>query len=159
MHSKKPSVYLNRLEHRSQLPLPPAKFAGRLARHVGGAVALVSLALAGGMLGYRELEGLSWLDAFLNAAMILGGMGPVNTLQTEAGKLFAGCYALFSGLVFLVVAGLVFAPLVHRMLHLFHFDSKDFDKKRLMIFLKFLRVLCPGFSNVALARLIQQKSK
>ena len=77
------------------------------------------------MLGYHALENLSWIDSFLNASMILGGMGPVNELKTEAGKLFAGLYALFSGIVFLVIAGIIFAPLVHRLLHRFHFEADD----------------------------------
>lgn len=75
------------------------------------------------MLGYHEFESMSWLDSFLNAAMILGGMGPVDVLHTQAGKLFAGLYALFSGLMFLVAAGLFFSPLVHRLLHKFHFEA------------------------------------
>jgi hypothetical protein len=70
----------------------------------------------------RILEGLSWLDAFLNAAMILGGMGPVDPVRTSAGKLFAGCYALYSGLVVLVTAGLILAPIAHRILHRFHVE-------------------------------------
>lgn len=79
------------------------------------------------MCGYHYFEKLSWLDSFLNAAMILGGMGPVNVLSTRAGKIFAGCYALFSGIVFLAVAGLLFAPLVHRLIHRFHLE---YDSKR-----------------------------
>ncbi len=109
-----------RLEHRGQPLLSTEAFLLRVFRYSFGAAALVTGALGIGMLGYHELEGLSWLDAFLNASMILGGMGPVNELKTEAGKLFAGLYALFSGLIFLVVAGLVFTPLVHRLLHRFH---------------------------------------
>ena len=77
------------------------------------------------MSGYHWLEGLSWLDAFVNAAMILGGMGPVAELHTANGKLFAGIYALFSGMVFLVVAGIVFAPVVHRAMHRFHISGTD----------------------------------
>lgn len=109
-----------RLEHRGQPLLSREAFLLRVFRYLFGAVALIAGALGIGMLGYHELEGLSWLDAFLNASMILGGMGPVNELKTEAGKLFAGLYALFSGLIFLVVAGLIFTPLVHRLLHRFH---------------------------------------
>jgi hypothetical protein len=77
-----------------------------------------------GILGYRELEGMAWIDAILNAAMILGGMGPVDPLKTDAGKLFASFYALFSGIVFLVVASLLVAPIFHRLLHHFHLESK-----------------------------------
>ena len=76
-----------------------------------------------GMAGYQYFEALGWRDAFLNAAMLLGGMGPVETPQTSSGKLFAGLYALYAGLVFLIVAGILFAPVVHRLLHRFHWDD------------------------------------
>lgn len=116
-----------RLEHRSQPPLSSAAFMLRVLRYTAGASLIVSLALGIGILGYHGFEHLSWLDSFLNAAMILGGMGPVNELHSDAGKFFAGCYALFSGLVFLVVAGLLFAPAIHRLLHRFHFDADSPD--------------------------------
>jgi hypothetical protein len=77
------------------------------------------------MAGYHWLEGLCWLDAYVNAAMILGGMGPVAEPHTAAGKLFAGTYALFAGIIFLVVAGVVFAPVAHRTLHRFHLADAD----------------------------------
>ncbi len=77
------------------------------------------------MLGYHGFEGMPWLDAFLNASMILGGMGPVDVLKTEGGKLFAGFYALFSGIVVLAVAGILFSPIVHRILHKFHFEDSE----------------------------------
>ena len=77
------------------------------------------------MLGYHLIEGLSWVDAFLNSAMLLGGMGPVDQLHTTAGKIFAGIYALYSGIVFLVIAGVLFAPIFHRMLHHFHLDMES----------------------------------
>jgi hypothetical protein len=83
----------------------------------------VSLAL--GMVGYHALERLGWTDAFLNVAMLLGGMGPVNSPVTQAGKLFAGAFALYAGLVFLIAAALVLAPILHRLLHRFHWDDKD----------------------------------
>ncbi len=76
------------------------------------------------MVGYVQLERLSWMDAFLNSAMLLGGMGPVNLPQTEGGKLFAGIYALYAGLVFIVTAALVFTPILHRVIHHFHWDEK-----------------------------------
>jgi hypothetical protein len=100
-------------------------FAGRMARSFGLASALIGLSLLAGMAGYHYLEGLPWLDAFLNAAMILGGMGPVATVQTDGGKLFAGCYALYSGLVVIVAAGVLFAPVLHRILHEFHADEEQ----------------------------------
>ncbi|MGH7517080.1 MAG: hypothetical protein ACREOC_06380 [Gemmatimonadales bacterium] len=106
-------------------PLPRRRFARRMAAHFAVATALVALSLVGGMLGYEHYEGLGWRDAFLNAAMLLGGMGPVNAPRTDAGKLFAGCYALYAGLVFLVVAGLLLAPVVHRLLHRLHWDPDE----------------------------------
>lgn len=110
--------------------MPPSVFFLRLAGYAAAAGSLVLVSLAIGMLGYHVLEKMSWLDAFLNASMILGGMGPVNELHTEGGKLFAGLYALFSRIVFLAGAGLVFAPLMHRLLHRFHFetDTSEHDK-------------------------------
>jgi hypothetical protein len=95
----------------------------RLLLHFAAATGLVLVSLMIGMAGYVRFEHLTWLDAFLNAAMLLGGMGPVETPQTSGGKLFAGVYALYAGLLFLVVAGLVLAPVVHRILHKFHFQS------------------------------------
>jgi len=77
------------------------------------------------MVGYHVLERLSWLDAFLNAAMLLGGMGPMAAPVSEGGKLFAGLYALYCGLVVLIVAGIIFAPVAHRILHRFHLEAQD----------------------------------
>jgi hypothetical protein len=111
-------------EHRREPLLTRRLFLDRMARHVLGALALVAGTLWVGMSGYHWLEGLSWIDAYLNAAMILGGMGPVTELHTTAGKLFAGSYALFAGIVFLVGVGVVFAPVVHRAMHRFHIDGK-----------------------------------
>ncbi|MGI9174894.1 MAG: hypothetical protein ACR2GR_06215 [Rhodothermales bacterium] len=106
-------------------PLPPVRhFWGRFFRGVAVASVLLGSALGIGVLGYRFLVGLSWLDALLNAAMLLGGEGPLAPTPTTAGKLFASFYALFSGLVFVTVAGLVFAPIVHRFLHRFHLDIR-----------------------------------
>lgn len=82
----------------------------------------LSISLAIGMIGYVVTEGFGWLDAFLNAAMLLGGMGPVNPPQTDAGKLFAGAYALYAGLVFIVTAAIIVTPVLHRVLHTFHWD-------------------------------------
>ncbi len=101
------------------------RFLHRVAAHFGLAAAVLALSLAGGMLGYHTLEGLSWLDAFLNSAMLLGGMGPVNAPLTAAGKLFAGVYALYAGLVFIVTAALVVTPVLHRVLHRFHLSHPD----------------------------------
>ena len=96
----------------------------RVLRHAGVALALIALSIGIGMWGYCAFEHLSLLDGFLNSAMLLGGMGPVNAPVTPAGKFFAGCYALYAGLVFIVTAGLLFAPLVHRLMHRFHWDKK-----------------------------------
>ena len=92
-----------------------------LSAFIGLVLVLLSLAL--GMWGYHALEGLGWLDSFLNASMILSGMGPLWSPHTDAGKLFAGCYALYSGITVLAVAGITFAPLVHRLLHAFHAED------------------------------------
>ncbi len=116
--------------HRAPL-LPRRAFYARVARGsvVGLAIVLASLGL--GMAGYHYLEKLAWLDAFVNAAMILSGMGPLAPLQTPVGKLFAGCYALFSGLAFVTTMGVVFAPVFHRFIHKFHlaFYQEDEQKK------------------------------
>lgn len=114
-----------RYEHRSDPLLPWHLFLLRRVRNTlaaGAAIIVVSLAI--GMLGYRLTEHMVWLDAFLNAAMILGGMGPVDTLHTAAGKLFAGLYALYSGLVLIGVAGLLLAPFMHRLMHRFHLEGR-----------------------------------
>jgi hypothetical protein len=111
-------------EHRRTRPLPPHRFARRLLGHFAAASALVGVSLLGGIWGYEHYEHLAWRDAFLNAAMLLGGMGPVDAPRTDAGKLFAGLYALYAGLAFLVVAGLLLAPVIHRILHRLHWDEK-----------------------------------
>ena len=96
-----------------------------MARHACGTVVLVMASLFIGMAGYHWIEDLTWVDAYVNAAMILGGMGPVDQLHTAAGKLFAGSYALFAGLVFLLAVGVMAAPLLHRAMHRFHLDEKE----------------------------------
>src|SRR5262245_10499629 len=110
-------------EPKKMRPLAPHRFARRLANHFAVVMAVVAGSLGIGMLGYMRFEALRPIDAFLNAAMLLGGMGPVHEPQTAAGKLFAGFYALYSGLVFLVAAGILGAPVLHRMLHKFHWDE------------------------------------
>lgn len=102
--------------------LPRRLFFRRMLRYGLLSLAFVVASLAIGMIGYHATEGLSWLDAFVNAAMILTGMGPVAEMHTTAGKLFAGCYALFSGVAFLTAVAVLFAPLFHRFLHRFHLD-------------------------------------
>jgi len=110
-------------EHRSTRPLTHVQFARRMAQHGVVAGALIVFSLAIGMWGYGRYENLAWRDSFLNAAMLLGGMGPVNAPQTDAGKVFAGLYALYAGLMFIVTAGIMIAPVVHRILHLFQWES------------------------------------
>ncbi len=107
-------------EHRTAPPIPLRRFVRRLAAHALVAGAIVAVSLGAGMAGYVAFARLRLTDAFLNAAMLMGGMGPVDPPRTEAGKIFAGCYALYCGLVFLVAAGIVGAPLLHRLLHRFH---------------------------------------
>ncbi len=110
-------------EHRTEPLLTRAQFASRLLNHGRLAALIVGLSLAVGTVGYHVTAGLSWLDALLNAAMILTGMGPVAPLQSVSAKLFATVYALYSGVVFLVVAGIMLAPVVHRILHRLHLDE------------------------------------
>jgi len=110
-------------ESRKHRPLSRPHFLRRLLLHFLGASGLVLGSLLIGMAGYSHYEDLPWRDAFLNAAMLLGGMGPVESPHTAGGKLFAGLYALYAGLVFLVATGIVLAPVVHRLLHKFHWDA------------------------------------
>ena len=112
-------------EPRHVPPLPPEAFRTRMFRHGFLALIVMVLCLILGMLGYHFLEGLGWVDAYVNAAMILSGMGPLDPLKTTAGKLFAGTYAIFSGVAFLTTVGFFLAPIAHRLLHKFHFDSKS----------------------------------
>jgi hypothetical protein len=104
-------------------PIPRRHFVLRVFKHFVGALALIVFSLFLGMLGYHYYEELPWRDAFLNAAMLLGGMGPVDAPRTDGGKVFAGFYALYAGLIFLIAAGLIAAPALHRMLHLFHWED------------------------------------
>jgi hypothetical protein len=103
-------------------PLARLQFLKRMLSHMGAAFGLIFVSLMFGMLGYKIFEHLSWIDAFLNSTMLLGGMGPVNIPVTTAGKLFAGFYALYAGLVFIVSAALIFTPVLHRVIHRFHWD-------------------------------------
>ena len=110
-------------EHRGQQPLDRRYFAGRMMAHFAVAVAVLAVSLLLGIVGYVGFEHLTWTDAFLNAAMLLGGMGPIAAPQSFDGKLFAGLYVLYCGLVVILVAGLLFAPLAHRLLHRFHLED------------------------------------
>ncbi|SRR6266480_659768 len=111
-------------EHRNRPLLSRAKFVARIARHLLLALLLIGIALGIGVLGYHYLGELSWIDSLLNASMILSGMGPVDPLHSSAGKIFASCYALFSGLAFIGIASLIIAPFAHRLIHRFHIEGK-----------------------------------
>jgi hypothetical protein len=112
-------------ERHSQPLLPRAQFIRRLLGHGLVAILLLLISLSIGICGYHFTENLGWLDSLLNASMILGGMGPVNALQTEAGKLFASFYALFAGIAFLASSGILITPVVHRFLHRLHLEASD----------------------------------
>ncbi len=110
-------------EKKGELPLARRGFLQRLVGHFLLASGLLAGSLGLGIAGYMHYENLSWVDAFLNSAMLLGGMGPVNAPVTVGGKLFAGVYALYAGLLFIVTAALILSPVVHRLLHRFHWDD------------------------------------
>ena len=109
-------------ERHNQPLLSRTRFYQRLARSGASALGLASVSLLIGMVGYHLIEGLGWIDAFLNASMLLGGMGPVDSPKTDSGKIFAGAYALYCGLVVIFVAGILLAPLAHRLMHRFHLE-------------------------------------
>jgi hypothetical protein len=111
-------------EHHTKPLLPRKLYYQRLAHHAMLGVIVIAASLGLGMIGYHTFEKMPWVDAFVNAAMILSGMGPVATLQTDAGKMFAGGYALFSGLALIAILGIIFAPVVHRFLHKFHLEDE-----------------------------------
>jgi hypothetical protein len=115
-------------EHRTQPLLTRAQFALRVTGHFGYSLLACAIALAAGVLGYHILGSLNWVDSLLNASMILGGMGPVDPLKTDAAKVFASLYALFSGLVFIGLLGLLLAPFIHRVMHKLHMDYEDDSK-------------------------------
>lgn len=110
-------------EAKSQRPISRHQFAKRLLVHLSAVLVLLLLSLGAGIIGYMCFEKLPLTDAFENSAMLLGGMGQVINPSTEYGKLFAGIYALYAGLVFILACALIFTPIVHRILHKFHWDS------------------------------------
>ncbi|MBX3702185.1 MAG: hypothetical protein KF822_00245 [Steroidobacteraceae bacterium] len=114
-------------ESRHQPLLHRAGFVRRVLGHATAVLGLVLASIAIGMAGYVAFERLSWTDAFVETAMLLGGMGPIHAPQTEAGKLFAGLFALYAGLVFIVAAALLLGPVVHRLLHHFHLERSRRD--------------------------------
>lgn len=112
-------------ESRQHPPIPRTHFMRRLALHFLMSLILLGGSLFVGMAGYAHYEQMHWRDAFINAAMLLGGMGPVNAPVTDAGKVFAGFYALYAGLVFLIVLAISLTPVIHRLLHTFHWEEDE----------------------------------
>ncbi len=110
-------------EHRAEPLLPFRRYLRRQLLHILFGLGVIAASLSLGVSGYHFLERLPWLDALVNASMILGGMGPVDPIRTSAGKIFASFYALYSGIVFLVVVGVMMAPAIHRVLHRLHLDE------------------------------------
>jgi hypothetical protein len=114
-----------RFEHKDKPLLPTNDFYKRQLIFILYALALLSFSLGIGMIGYKSFTGMAWIDAFYNASMILTGMGPIAPMPTTAAKIFAGSYALFSGVIFMSTVAVMFSPLVHRFLHLMHIDEAD----------------------------------
>ena len=112
-------------ENRSDRLLTRVEFAWRVIGHFGYAILAATIALAAGIVGYHVIAGLNWVDSLLNASMILGGMGPVDPLKSAAAKIFASFYALFSGLVFIGLLGVLLAPFIHRVMHKLHMDYEE----------------------------------
>jgi hypothetical protein len=112
-------------ENRNERLAPPEVFRRRLVTSSSVGFGLIAISLAIGMAGYAGFEHLGWVDAFVNASMILSGMGPLSTPGTTGGKLFAGIYALYSGFAVLAIAAIMFAPVLHRVMHRFHLEEQD----------------------------------
>lgn len=119
------ALTVTRFEHRGQPVVSRRRFARRMLVAIALWAILTFVGLAIGMAGYAYFEGMSFVDAYVNAAMILSGMGPVSELKTTAGKIFAGSYAIFSGLIIVIATGFVLAPIFHRVLHRFHVETRD----------------------------------
>jgi hypothetical protein len=120
----RPRPRVLRFEHKRQPLASRRLFARRLAGSFALSTTIITLSLLGGMAGYHHFERMAWIDAFVNASMILSGMGPLGSLQTWNGKAFAGLYALYSGLVLILAMGIVIAPIVHRVLHRFNLEAE-----------------------------------
>ena len=112
-------------ERKHEKVIPVSVFAKRMIVYVGVSILFIFAALLIGIAGYHWIAGLDWIDSLLNASMILGGMGPVNSLSGAGAKVFASLYALFSGLVFIAIMGIILAPVVHRVIHKFHMEEED----------------------------------
>ncbi len=113
-----------RYEHRTEPVIPREAFYSRIGVHALVSFVIVGFSLGVGVLGYHFIEGFNWIDSLHNASMILSGMGPVGEIHTSGGKIFASCYALFSGIVFLATVGFLAAPIVHRLLHLLSLEGR-----------------------------------
>ena len=112
-------------EHRKDRLLPRREFVLRLGWSVAAGAVLILFSLSAGMLGYHFLNGEGWTDAFVDAAMILSGMGPLSSLRSDSAKLFAGCYAIYCGIALIATTGVILAPVIHRSLHRFHLEWDD----------------------------------
>ncbi|PYS83370.1 MAG: hypothetical protein DMF67_09520 [Acidobacteria bacterium] len=117
-------------ERRHEPLLPFRAFVLRVARSLALAFAIIAFALGMGVLGYHYLAEFAWVDSLLNASMILSGMGPVGDFKNDTGKVFASFYALFSGLAFITIAGIIVAPVAHRLLHWFHIEEDKEGKRQ-----------------------------
>lgn len=115
-------------ECRREPLLPRPLFFWRVFKFAALSFGLAAASLIIGIFGYRHFEGMAWIDAFVNAAMILGGMGPVGELHTGAGKVFAGFYALYCGLIVMISMAILIAPVFHRFLHLFHLEAAEAEQ-------------------------------
>jgi len=116
-------------DHHHHKLAPFRVFVNRVAWSLIIALGMTAVALSIGISGYHWIAGLGWIDAFLEASMILGGEGPINPPRTNGAKIFASLYALFSGVMFIAILGFVISPIVHRMLHKFHLDEDELEKK------------------------------
>ena len=114
-------------ERRADDLAPRAIFIKRIIGSLGVALGVIAIALSLGIAGYHFIAGFDWIDSFLEASMILGGMGPVNELHNDASKIFASVYALFSGLIVIALMGIMLSPVAHRVMHKFHVDEKDVE--------------------------------
>jgi hypothetical protein len=118
-----------RYEHKGEPVVSREVFLRRLGRNALVALSIIGVSLIAGIFGYRTLEGMAWIDAFLESAMLLGGMGPIHAPMTPAGKIFAGVYALYSGILVIGTAGIILAPIFHRVLHSLHVEDDEDEKK------------------------------
>ena|SRR5580765_5502691 len=124
---KRPKFSWRRFEGRRDQIAPVSIYVQRIAASLAIASSLMAIALCLGIVGYHLLAGFNWIDSLLEASMILGGMGPVREMQSQGAKVFASIYALFSGVFFIALMGIILSPVVHRVMHKFHVDEKDVE--------------------------------